>query len=123
MRIDDLDDRMRAFETALDPCVLPGVFLVARLDGRNFTRLTKDVHQFEAPFDVRFRDLMLATAEHLITGCGFNVVYGYTQSDKYLEASVPLAKKFIASLDEEIVPWNDFHEAPHPGCGCGNLRR
>jgi len=25
---------------------------------------------------------MLATAEHLMTGCGFNVVYGYTQSDE-----------------------------------------
>jgi hypothetical protein len=33
MRIDDLDGKLRAFETALDPCVLPGVFLVARLDG------------------------------------------------------------------------------------------
>jgi tRNA(His) guanylyltransferase len=35
MRIDDLDDRMRGFESALDPCVLPGVYMVARLDGRN----------------------------------------------------------------------------------------
>jgi len=30
-----------------------------------------------------------------------------------LEAAVRLAKKFIASLDED-VPWNDFHETPHP---------
>ena len=49
MRIDDLDGRMRAFEAALDPCVLPGVWMVARLDGRNFTRLTKETHPFEAP--------------------------------------------------------------------------
>ena len=54
MKIDDLEDRMRGFETALDPCVLPGVSMVARLDGRNFTRLTKEVHPFEAPFDRRF---------------------------------------------------------------------
>ena len=26
-----------------------------------------------------------------------------------------LAKKFIASLDEEVVPRNDFHETAHPG--------
>ena len=32
-------------------CVLPGVYMVARLDGRSFTRLTKEAHQFEAPFD------------------------------------------------------------------------
>ena len=82
MRIDDLDDRMRAFEMALDPCVLPGVYMVARLDGRNFTRLTKEVHPFEAPFDRRFHDYMLQTAEHLMGGCGFNVAYTFTQSDE-----------------------------------------
>jgi tRNA(His) guanylyltransferase len=82
MKFDELDDKMRVFETAHDLCVLPGLHMVARLDGRSFTRLTKDVHQFEAPFDVRFRDMMLATTEHLMTGCGFNVLYGYTQSDE-----------------------------------------
>jgi tRNA(His) guanylyltransferase len=82
MKFDELDARMRVFETAHDLCVLPGIHMVARLDGRSFTRLTKEVHHFEAPFDSRFRDLMLATAEHLMAGCGFNVVYGYTQSDE-----------------------------------------
>lgn len=82
MKFDELDDKMRVFETAHDLCVLPGIYMVARLDGRSFTRLTKEVHQFEAPFDARFRDMMLATAEHLMTGCGFNFVYGYTQSDE-----------------------------------------
>jgi tRNA(His) guanylyltransferase len=82
MKFDELDDRMRVFETAHDLCVLPGLYMVARLDGRSFTRLTKEVHKFEAPFDPRFRDMMLATAEHLMTGCGFNVIYGYTQSDE-----------------------------------------
>jgi unsaturated chondroitin disaccharide hydrolase len=46
---------------------------------------------------------------------GFALGYGYTRDEKYLDASVRLAKKFIANLDEEVVPWNDFHEAPHPG--------
>src|SRR5581483_7379340 len=82
MRFDDLDLKMRVFETAHDLCVLPGLYMVARLDGRSFTRLTKEVHQFEAPFDPRFRDLMVETAEHLMSGCGFNVVYGYTESDE-----------------------------------------
>src|SRR5947199_553833 len=82
MQVDELDGRMRVYETAHALCVLPGLHMVARLDGRNFTRLTKEVHQFEAPFDARFRDLMLATAEHLMTECGFNIVYGYTQSDE-----------------------------------------
>jgi tRNA(His) 5'-end guanylyltransferase len=80
MKFDELDVQMRIFETAHDACVLPGLHMVARLDGRGFTRLTKDVHQFEAPFDVRFRDLMLDTAEGLITE--FNAVYAYAQSDE-----------------------------------------
>ncbi len=72
---------MRVFENAHDHCVLPGITMVARLDGRNFTRLTKEVYQFESPFDERFRDHMLATVEHLMT-CGFDVRFGYTQSDE-----------------------------------------
>jgi unsaturated chondroitin disaccharide hydrolase len=46
---------------------------------------------------------------------GFALSYGYTRNEKYLEASVKLADKFIANLDQEVVPWNDFHEVPHPG--------
>ncbi|MCA8830247.1 tRNA(His) guanylyltransferase Thg1 family protein [Hymenobacter pini] len=81
MKFDDLDARMRVFETAHDHCALPGLYLVARLDGRGFTRLTKEVHTFEAPFDVRMRDYMAETTRHLLE-CGFRMVYGYTQSDE-----------------------------------------
>jgi tRNA(His) guanylyltransferase len=81
MKFDELDDKMRVFETTNDLFVLPGIYMVARLDGRSFTRLTKEVHQFKAPFDERFRDLMLDTVEHLMTS-GFNTLYGYTESDE-----------------------------------------
>ncbi|HEY8562038.1 MAG TPA: tRNA(His) guanylyltransferase Thg1 family protein [Pyrinomonadaceae bacterium] len=81
MKFDELDKKMRVFETAHDICVLPGVFMVARIDGRSFTRLTKEIHRFEAPFDARMRDMMAETTAHLMD-CGFNVVFGYTQSDE-----------------------------------------
>ena len=81
MKFDDLDSKMRQFETAHDLCVLPGIFMVARLDGRGFTRLTKEIHKFEAPFDTRFRDHMIGTVEHLMN-CGFRAIYGFTQSDE-----------------------------------------
>ena len=85
MNFDDVDAKMRVFETAHDVCVPPGIHVVVRLDGRNFTALTKRRDAFDppldAPFDVRFRDAMLATAEHCMT-CGFAVAYGYTQSDE-----------------------------------------
>ena len=41
MTLDAVDARMRMFETAHDHCVLPGMYMVARLDGRSFTRLTR----------------------------------------------------------------------------------
>lgn len=81
MKFDELDLKMRVFETAADYCVLPGISMVARLDGRSFTRLTKEACEFEAPFDERFRDAMIATAETLMT-CGFRVLYAYTESDE-----------------------------------------
>lgn len=81
MKFDDLDVKMRVYETAHDATVLPGMYMVARIDGRGFTRLTKETHSFEAPFDERFRDYMIATTEHLMN-CGFKVIYGYTQSDE-----------------------------------------
>ncbi len=81
MKFDELDKKMRVYEAAHDFCVPPGVFIVARLDGRNFTRLTKETHQFEAPFDVKFRHMMADTTRHLM-GCGFRIVYAYTESDE-----------------------------------------
>ena len=81
MKFDDLDLKMRVYETAQDRCVLPGMYMVARIDGRNFTKLTKETHNFNVPFDERFRDLMVETVKHLMN-CGFNIIYGFTESDE-----------------------------------------
>ena len=82
MRFDDLDAAMRRFETAHDHCVLPDIYMVARLDGRSFTRLTKKQCDFEAPFDERFRDIMVETVKHLMEEVGIQIVYGFTESDE-----------------------------------------
>lgn len=81
MIFDELDTSMRRFETSLDQTVLPELYMAVRIDGRNFTKLTKETCRFEAPFDVRFRDAMVDTVRHLMD-CGFRIVYGYTQSDE-----------------------------------------
>lgn len=81
MKFDDLDQKMRVYETLADQCVLPEVYMVARLDGRSFTRLTKEICQFESPFDERFRDIMVQTAGALMT-CGFKILFTHTQSDE-----------------------------------------
>ena len=81
MKFDELDAKMRVFETAHDYCVLPEIYIVVRVDGRSFTRLTKETHKFDVPFDIKFRDYMVETAKHLMN-CGFKVMYGYTESDE-----------------------------------------
>ena len=81
MIFDEFDKKMRIYEQSLDQVVLPEMYLAARLDGRGFTRLTREVCKFEAPFDVRFRDLMVNTAKALMD-CGFRVIYAYTESDE-----------------------------------------
>eukprot|EP01035_Chromulina_nebulosa_P039265 gene39265-53085_t len=77
----DEDAQMRVYETAQDRCVIPNMYMVARIDGRNFTKLSQETYKFEAPFDVKFRDLMVETVKHLMN-CGFRVIYGYTESDE-----------------------------------------
>lgn len=81
MNFDVLDQQMRVYEESLDQILLPELYLVARLDGNRFTRLTKEVCPFEAPFDDRFRDMMVHTVEALMN-YGFRVIYGFTESDE-----------------------------------------
>src|SRR5687768_4232564 len=59
MKFEELEKRMRIFETSHDHCVQFGLFMVARIDGLNFTRLTREIHHFDAPFGVRMRDYMV----------------------------------------------------------------
>lgn len=81
MRLDDLDKRMRVYETASDREVPPGFFMVARLDGRSFSRLTNESSGFKKPFDDGFRFLMETTTKNLMSN-GFNVELAYHQSDE-----------------------------------------
>ena len=81
MNFDEFDSKMRIYEQSVDQVLLPELYLVARLDGNRFTRLTKEICHFEAPFDIRFRDLMVETIKALMN-YGFPVIYGYTESDE-----------------------------------------
>jgi len=107
VKFDDFDKQMRVYETTNDTKVLPGIWIVSRLDGRNFTRLCRETVRFNAPFDERFRDLMTSTTAHLMD-CGFKVVYGYTQSDEIsllfdfnIDVFGRKARKYISILAAE----------------------
>jgi tRNA(His) guanylyltransferase len=101
MKFDDLDARMRVFETGHDLSVLPGLHIVARIDGRGFTRLTRERHPFKAPFDERFRDLMLEALCHLMN-CGFRALYGYTQSDE-MSVLLHLEEQAFARKERKLL--------------------
>ena len=82
----ELEDYMRQYEAVLDAhqdyylSFIPNTFLVARLDGKNFTKLTSDCN-FEKPFDINFSNVMRSTTKKLMQS-GFRVIYAYTQSDE-----------------------------------------
>ncbi len=52
MIFEEFDKKMRIYEQSLDQVLLPETYMVARLDGRGFTKLTKEICKFEAPFDI-----------------------------------------------------------------------
>jgi tRNA(His) 5'-end guanylyltransferase len=81
MKFNDFDAKMRLYETAADQFVPPDMYIIARLDGRGFTKLTKEVLDLEKPFSAIFRDAMKETLIHLMNS-GFTIQYGYTQSDE-----------------------------------------
>jgi len=81
MKFDELDLKMRIYETRHDVMVTQGIYIVARIDGRNFSKLTKVLHKTENPFSEIIRDYMVETLKHLMN-CGFSVIYGYTHSDE-----------------------------------------
>jgi tRNA(His) 5'-end guanylyltransferase len=94
MRFDDLDKIMRTYEESLDQYIEPNRLIIARLDGRSFTRLTKEVCDFTKPFDEGFRDLMVGTVMHLMKEAGFNVVRGFTESDEISLLLAPDSTQF-----------------------------
>ncbi|MFO0684575.1 MAG: tRNA(His) guanylyltransferase Thg1 family protein [Sandaracinus sp.] len=83
MKHDSLGARLKAYEGTHDRELLPDCFVIARIDGRSFSRLTKEtLRDLEKPFDAGFRDAMIAASRTLAADSGFDVAYAYTQSDE-----------------------------------------
>jgi tRNA(His) guanylyltransferase len=69
---------MRELEWFHDLRVLPMAWPVLRVDGRGFTKLSE--RHFERPFDLRFHDLMMKTAEALLVE--LHGVFAFSESDE-----------------------------------------
>lgn len=78
MSPDEFEDQMRTLEVFHTLRLLPGAWVILRLDGRGFSRFTES--RFEKPFDVRFHDGMVQTAQAVLED--FQGAYAYTESDE-----------------------------------------
>lgn len=81
MKFEEIEAVMRKNESLSEQYILPGNYIVVRLDGKGFTKLTKEKLMLDKPFDERFGQVMIDTTRHLFN-TGFKVIYGYTQSDE-----------------------------------------
>ncbi|UBV45358.1 hypothetical protein LAJ19_19675 (plasmid) [Deinococcus taeanensis] len=78
MNNDTFEARLRALEYYHNLKIVPGAWVVLRVDGRGFSRFTQE--RFDKPFDDRFGRLMVTTAQALLEE--FQGIYAYTESDE-----------------------------------------
>ena len=81
MKNDYFEQTMRRFENTNDYRLYPHMFTIIRIDGRNFSRLTRTDLKLK-PFDLTIRNCMIETVKHLMYNTGFKCVFGFTQSDE-----------------------------------------
>lgn len=68
---DTFEKRMRQLEYFHSLRLLPGAWVVIRVDGRGFSRFTES--RFEKPFDLEFHNMMVQTASALLDGLHQNL--------------------------------------------------
>lgn len=98
MDSDAFEQQMRALEYFHNLRLLPGAWVVVRVDGRGFSRFTES--RFEKPFDLKFHELMVQTAKVLLQE--LQGIYAYTESDEISVLFRPDWDLFDRSL-EKIV--------------------
>jgi tRNA(His) 5'-end guanylyltransferase len=72
-----LGDKHKKYEAATETFLMPGLPIVARLDGRGFSKFTRGLQR---PFDQQFVECMSEVTKQLVKE--FHADVGYTQSDE-----------------------------------------
>lgn len=78
MNYEEIALQMRQYENEHEQIIPDGRWIVARLDGNNFSALT--AQHYQKPFDHAFHEVMLRTAEYLMEQ--FSALYAYVASDE-----------------------------------------
>lgn len=92
----DVDAKMHRFEDAHNLWVLPGLYVVARLNGHDFAAMA--TRHFERPFDIRLRDILAETMHDTMLYSGFHIIYGYLHSDEITFLLHPNEDSYCRSL-------------------------
>ena len=93
----ELGDRLKALEAGSETTLLPGVPVVARLDGRAFHTFTRGLNR---PYDRNLQALMQETMCDLVTE--FKPDCGYTQSDEITLVWASRAPEFSGRVQKLV---------------------
>ncbi|WP_063812559.1 tRNA(His) guanylyltransferase Thg1 family protein [Burkholderia cenocepacia] len=100
-RFDAMGDRQKRFERMeTERRLMPGLPVLARLDGRAFHTFTRGL---ERPFCEPLSMMMIETLKVLVERSGATV--GYTQSDEFTLAWVPKTETSEMLFDGKIQKW------------------
>lgn len=98
---------MRAGEYFHNLQILPGAWVVIRVDGRGFSKFTESL--FKKPFDLKFYEMMAKTTEILLQE--MQSIYGYTESDEISILCAPNWNFFESSLEKIVSTSADIASA------------
>jgi tRNA(His) 5'-end guanylyltransferase len=98
MDSDVFEQKMRELEYFHNLRILPGAWVVIRLDGRSFSKFTKS--RFQKPFDLEFHKIMVQTTSDLLQE--LQGIYAYTESDEISVLFSPNWDLFDRSLEKII---------------------
>lgn len=79
MGIKELETIMRNSEDTYTQEILPNSYMIVRLDGQGFSKLTKIA--FKKPFDAEFSQVMIRATQECMNS-GFRIIYAATHSDE-----------------------------------------
>lgn len=87
----ELEQQMRSIENAREGEIPTDAYIIARLDGRGFSKLTKA--HFEKPFDEKFHRLMVETMRYIMDKEP-EITLAYNQSDEISLLIMPGSSTF-----------------------------
>lgn len=98
MDSDSFDAKMREGAYFHNLRILPGAWVVIRVDGRGFSKFTES--RFGKPFDLKFHEMMAKTTKVLLQEV--QKIYAHTESNESSILCAPNCDFFDRSLEKAV---------------------